>query len=162
MKILAVDPGFGRVGVAIIEKIKGKEKIVYSSCIITLASSSLPERISFIGKKMGALIKKHKPTCLAIETLLFNTNQKTAMGVAQARGVVLYEAFSQGLSIYEYTPLQIKTAITGYGRAPKEQIALMVEQLIPIKNIQKKLDDEIDAIAIGLTHFAYVKEITQQ
>ncbi len=154
MIILSIDPGYERVGIAILEKIpRGKETLLYSECFKTSAKLPHPERLFLIGQKVHNIIEEWKPTCLSIEKLFFNTNQKTALAVAEARGVILYEATVADLSIYEYTPLQIKIAVTGYGRSEKKQIALMVPRLIVV---DKKIssDDEFDAIAIGLTFFA--------
>lgn len=150
MKILGIDPGFERVGVAVVEKKDGKDFLEYSTCVKTAATSPFNERLNTIGKEIKEIIKKHKPDVLAIETLLFNNNQKTAMKVSEARGVVIYEATREGLEMCEYTPLQIKIAVTGYGRSDKKQVDMMVKQLI---NIEKpvKYDDEMDAIAVAIT-----------
>ncbi|OGI87417.1 crossover junction endodeoxyribonuclease RuvC [Candidatus Nomurabacteria bacterium RIFCSPLOWO2_01_FULL_33_24] len=156
MRILAIDPGFERVGVAILEKKDGKEKLLYSSCFKTSAKILFAKRILLIGNEINRLIKKYKPKELAIETLFFFKNKKTVMVVSEARGVIIYEAQKAKLSIFEYTPLQVKMSLTGYGKADKIQIQTMVKKIISIdKNI--KSDDEIDAIAIGLTHFACQK-----
>jgi len=160
MKILAVDPGFARVGIAVLENPsagRGQEKLLYSDCFKTSRKDEFHKRLLAVGEEIKGVIKKYKPKALAIETLFFNTNQKTAMKVAEARGVVVFEATRANLPIYEYTPLQIKIAITGYGRAPKEQMISMVGKLIDIDTKKKMLDDELDAIAIGLTHCACIK-----
>ena len=156
MKIISIDPGYDRVGVAIIEKQNGKEILLYSSCITTSPKNSLSARIFQIGKEISNIIKKWSPNSLAIEKLYLTKNQKTAMGVAEARGVVIYEAEKNNLSIYEYTPMQIKIAITGYGKASKDDVLNMVTKLIKIEK-DIAYDDEIDAIAIGLTCFACEK-----
>ena len=157
MKILAIDPGYERVGIAILEKEGGTEELLYSNCLKTSPKLSLPERISLIGKEVNRLTKKYKPEARAIETLFFTKNKKTAMAVAEARGVIIYECFRAGLSIFEYTPLQVKVAVTSYGKATKNQVISMVGQLINIGNTTQ--DDEIDAIAIGLTYFAHQKSL---
>ena len=159
MNILVVDPGFGRMGVAILTRENGKEKLLYSSCIKTSSRDSFHIRLLCVCSNIRELIKKFNPKALAIETLFFNTNQKTAMNVAEVRGAVIYEALLSNMTIHEYTPLQVKIATTGYGRAPKQQVALMVSKLIKIGGGDKKLDDEFDAIAIGLTYFAHVKDV---
>jgi crossover junction endodeoxyribonuclease RuvC len=155
MKVLSIDPGYERLGIAILEKKdkRSKEELVYSECFKT--NSKLPhhERLFLIGQKIHEIIKKYKPKALATEKLFFNTNQKTVMVVAEARGVILYESRIVGLKIYEYTPLQVKVAVTGYGRSEKKQVIEMVKKLIVVPQA-KKSDDEFDAIAIGLTHFA--------
>lgn len=156
--VLGIDPGFERVGLAIIEK-DGfqKEKIIYSTCIITKKTDHFNERLKIIGDSLKEVIKKYKPKEVAIEKLFFTTNQKTVMGVSEVRGACLYIAISNNLIIGEYTPLQIKIAMTGYGRADKKDVLKMVEKLIEIPKGIKKLDDEIDAIAIALTHIAHTK-----
>ena len=157
MKILAIDPGFERVGIAIIEKtLLRKDILVYSSCFKTSAKLPFPERLRDIGLEVEKIIKKYKPVALAIEKLYFTTNQKTVMGVSEARGVMVYVAAKNGLSIYEYTPPQIKVAVTGYGKASKENVMSMVPKLIEIAT-KSNSDDELDAIAIGLTCLACEK-----
>ncbi len=159
MKILSIDPGYERLGVAIVKKNPGeKEKLVYSNCFKTSAKLSFHDRLVLIGKEVKRLIKEFEPTALAIETLYFNTNQKTAINVAEVCGVIKYEALSAKLKLYEYTPLQVKIAVTGYGRGDKKQVISMINRLI---TIDKKIthDDEFDAIAIGLTYFASVSSL---
>ncbi len=154
MKIISIDPGYERLGIAVLEKNKGeKEKLLFSECFKT--SSKLPhhERLSFIGNRIKEIIKKWKPEQLATEKLFFSGNQKTAMLVAEARGVILYTGSSLGLSVFEYTPNQVKIAITGYGLSEKRQMIDMVKKLIEVAS-KTNSDDEFDAIAIGLTHFA--------
>lgn len=150
MKILGIDPGYERIGIAVLEKEKNGESLLYSDCFKTPPSFDFPKRLELIGKEIKSVVEKYKPDLLSIETLLFNNNQKTAMKVAEARGVIIYKAVCGGLEIYEYTPLQIKIAVAGYGRADKEQVKTMTKQLISIeKDVQ--YDDEMDAIAICLT-----------
>lgn len=154
MKIISIDPGYERLGIAIIEK-DGKERLLFSECFKTKAVLPFVDRLELVGREVARVVEEFKPQALAIENLFLDTNQKTAMRVAEVRGAILYQARLSGLAIYEYTPLQIKTAITGYGKATKGQVMVMVRKLIAgTENI--KQDDEIDAIAIGLTHFAYV------
>jgi crossover junction endodeoxyribonuclease RuvC len=156
MKILGIDPGFERIGIAIIErKPKEKDALVYSYCFKTSAKIPFHERLTAIGNEIEKIIKKYKPEALAIEKLYFTTNQKTVMGVSEARGVIIYSASRNGLQIFEYTPPQIKVAVTGYGKADKNMVMSMVPKLI---YIDKKIssDDELDAIAIGLTCLACV------
>jgi crossover junction endodeoxyribonuclease RuvC len=158
MKILGIDPGFERVGIAVLEKNKNdkKERVLHSTCFHTSAELEFNERLFLIGKEIKNIIKKFKPEVLAVETLFLNTNQKTVMHVAEVRGVIIYEASLANLKIFEASPPQIKIATTGYGRANKEQIMKMVKILVNIDNA-KKSDDELDAIAIALTAFAHTK-----
>ena len=157
MKILGIDPGFERVGIAILEKqLHQKEKLIFSECFKTSAKLEFSERLKLIGEKINTIIKKYQPEVLAIETLFLNTNQKTVMRVAEARGVIIYEAQIAGLKIFEASPPQIKIATTGYGRADKKQINKMVKILIPVDK-SKESDDELDAIAIALTASAHLR-----
>ena len=160
MKILAIDPGFERLGIAIIEKTYiAKHKLVYSNCFKTSAKLPFHERLTLIGLEVEKIIKKYKPDALAIEKLFFTTNQKTVMDVSEARGVVVYLASKNGLNIFEYTPPQIKIAVTGYGKSTKDAVMFMVRKLIKVPESVVS-DDELDAIAIGLTALACEKEIT--
>ena len=151
MKTLGIDPGYERLGVAVLDGEKNKQTLLYSSCIKTSAKLSHSERLAIIGKEISTVIATHTPDHLAIETLFFNSNQKTAMCVSEARGVVIYEAAKKEIPVYEYTPLQVKIAITGYGRGTKDQVTAMLGKLIVI-NKKIKHDDEYDAIAAALTH----------
>ena len=155
MRILAIDPGFERVGIAILDKtIKSKHDLVYSSCFKTRADIPFHFRLTLIGSELERIISKYKPEALAIEKLYFTTNQKTVMGVSEARGVIVYCASKNNLEVYEYTPPQIKIAVTGYGKSSKEAVMSMIPKLIEIK-IKSNSDDELDAIAIGLTCLAH-------
>ncbi len=158
MKIIAVDPGYERMGVAIVEKVKGgKEALIYSECFKTSPKIPHEERLALIGKEIEELIKKYEPEAMAIETLFFSTNKKTAMQVSEARGVMLYIGSVEGLDIKEFSPVAIKIAVTGYGKSDKHQVTEMTKRLIKIdKKIQ--YDDEYDAIAVGLTYFATNRE----
>jgi crossover junction endodeoxyribonuclease RuvC len=157
MKLLSIDPGYERIGIAILEKKEGKEILLYSECFKTDAKLPFVERLLAIGTEIARVIKKYKPNGLAIEKLYMTTNQKTAMQVAEARGVVMYEASKLGLEIFEYTPMEIKVAVTGYGKATKDDVFFMVKKLIELPKDRKIIDDEIDAIAVGLTCFACQK-----
>lgn len=162
MRVFAIDPGYERVGIAVLEKnSQNKEILLYSDCFKTDPKLFFSERLCLIGKELERVIKKYTPTALAIEKLFFNTNQKTGLLVSEARGVMLYVAERNKLSIYEYTPLQIKIAVTGNGRGDKQQVIAMVKQLILIEK-DIKYDDEFDAIAIGLTCIASERLIAGQ
>lgn len=157
MRIIAIDPGYERLGVAVLEKGK-KEALLFSECFKTRASLPFVERLELVGREVARVIEEFSPKALAIENLFIETNQKTAMRVAEVRGAILYQARILGLEVYEYTPLQIKVAVTGYGKATKTQVMSMVKKLVSGAEAIKQ-DDEMDAIAIGLTHFAYVRPI---
>ena len=157
MRILGIDPGFERLGIAILDKPKnGKEKVLFSECFKTSAKLEFSERLNLIGEEVKKIIKKYKPEVLAIETLFLTTNHKTVMHVAEARGVVIYECAKAHLQIFEASPPQIKIATTGYGKADKNQIMKMVKILVEIDN-SKTSDDELDAIAIAITAGAHLK-----
>ncbi|TSC84526.1 MAG: crossover junction endodeoxyribonuclease RuvC [Parcubacteria group bacterium Gr01-1014_17] len=156
MKVLAIDPGYDRLGIAVVEKQKGVEVALFSACVTTNKKQTAGERLAYIGGEIKEVITKWKPDTLATETLFLFSNQKTAFRVAEARGVILYEAARAELSVFEYTPLQIKIAVTGYGRSDKHQITEMVKKLV-VLSPKKRLDDEYDALAIGLTCLAMEK-----
>lgn len=158
-RVLAVDPGFDRVGVAILEKNPAGEVLLHSECIRTNRKDSKELRLKEIGEKIEMLISAWKPTDLAIETLFFNQNTSSALGVAEGRGVIIYEAVCGGLSVYEYSPQAVKIAVTGYGKATKLQMESMIPRLIKVTSRRKMLDDELDAIALGITHLASSKDI---
>jgi crossover junction endodeoxyribonuclease RuvC len=155
MRILGIDPGYERVGIAILEKNPGqkKETVLYSDCFKT--SPKLPHngRLLLIGIEVKRIIEKYNPETIAVEKLFFNDNQKTAMLVSEARGVIVYEASQKALAVCEYTPLEVKMAITGYGRGTKNQVIEMVKKLA-VMDKKTESDDEFDAIAIALTCFA--------
>jgi len=154
MRILAIDPGYERLGIAILEKLpRQKESLLHSACIQTPKTQPHAERLLKISEAVRHVIDEFAPEAMGIETLFLAVNQKTAMPVAEARGAVLVEAARAGLAVHEYTPLQIKVAITGYGKSDKHQVTEMVKKLISIP-AAKRLDDEYDAIAVGLTCFA--------
>ncbi len=153
MKVLGIDPGFERLGIAVMD---GPKSVIFSECFKTSTKLDFAERLKLIGEEVRAVIKKYQPEVLAIETLFLNTNQKTAMQVAEARGVVIYESVKAGLKVFEASPPQIKLAVTGHGRADKTQINKMVSLLVKLGN-EKKLDDELDAIAVALTALAHIR-----
>lgn len=153
MIILGVDPGYERLGIAILEKgtLSNKPKVVYSTCFKTSKEDEHAERLLKIQKELESLIKKYKPVRLGIESLFFNTNQKTVVKVAEARGVILSTAKKFNLEIIELTPLQIKVAVTGYGRSDKKSVIKMIPSLVELQKKENMLDDEYDAIAIAIT-----------
>jgi crossover junction endodeoxyribonuclease RuvC len=153
MKILAIDPGFGRCGVAVLEGSGANAALIYSACIETAAGEEFSDRLLFVANEVIRLIEAYTPETIAIEELYFTNNAKTAIHVAEVRGMLMYLAASRELPLVEYNPLAIKIALTGYGRATKEQVTKMVEKLVKLP--QKTMrDDEYDAIALGLTALA--------
>lgn len=159
MRILGIDPGIARTGWAVIEGNNSKVKAIAYGCIETEASRDTSKRLAVIHKEILSIIKKYSPETLAIEELFFNTNAKTAFVVGQARGVILQAAEQKLIPNCIYTPLQVKIAITGYGRAEKDQVAKMVKILLNLKEMPK-LDDTSDALAVAITHvFSYKQSL---
>ncbi|HEX8993832.1 MAG TPA: crossover junction endodeoxyribonuclease RuvC [Candidatus Paceibacterota bacterium] len=156
MRILAFDPGFERLGTAVLEKTSGRETLIHSSCIRTPKELPFSERLQLLGQATEALIAEHAPKAVALESLYFENNAKTAINVAAVRGILSYIAAVHHLPVYEYTPLQVKIAVTGYGKSDKAAVAAMVPRLIALPE-RKRLDDEIDAIAVGLTCLASIR-----
>lgn len=155
MTILGIDPGLAITGLAIVKDDRGRQTLVYSDTIITDKNMSTSLRLLKLHKLLTSLVKKLKPDMAVFENLFFNTNAKTALVVGQARGVVQLTLAQNNIPIAEYTPLQVKMAITGYGRADKNQIQQMVKQILKLPAILKP-DDVADAAAIALTHcFSY-------
>lgn len=148
MKILGVDPGTAATGFGIIKKNEELELIEYG-CISTAADLTTAERLKELHEQLNALIKKHKPDMVAVEDIFFFKNLKTAIKVSQARGVILLTAAELKTPIFECTPLQVKQAITSYGRAEKIQVQEMVKTLLNLKEIPKP-DDAADALATAI------------
>jgi len=151
MRIIGIDPGIGRCGWGVIDFGKGKLTTLNYGCIETSPKKSVGERLEEVYSEISKLIKKYSPQVLSIEELFFNNNAKTAFVVGQARGVILLAAAQQKLEIAIYTPLQVKLALTGYGRAEKPQVGQMVKVLLKLKEIPKP-DDTADGLAIAITH----------
>jgi crossover junction endodeoxyribonuclease RuvC len=151
LRILGIDPGYDRIGIAIIEN----KNLIYSECFDTNAKDSFHIRLKSIGLEIKRVIDKYNPDVLAIESLFITKNQKTAMKVAEARGVISYEACLKDIPIHEYSPPQIKVAVTGHGGSDKAQIIKMIPLLIKMR-VKKALDDEYDAIAVALTCQAHI------
>jgi len=158
MRVIAIDPGYGRVGIAILEKKNNKETILHSECFETHPKETLHLRISKVGEQVNKLILEHHVDYMAIEDLFFSKNTKTALDVAYARGVIINQAFRNNIPVQEYTPNQIKVALTGYGRATKKDMYTMVEKILGISTTGI-IDDEIDAIGVGITFFASYKGV---
>ena len=151
MRVLGIDPGFAITGYSIIDYVGNKFKLIESGAILTEAHTSFPLRLEKIYTELDNIIDTYKPDAMSIEELFFNNNAKTAINVAQARGVILITARIRKLDIFEYTPLQIKQAVTGYGRADKMQVQRMVKMILNEEKLPK-LDDITDSMAIGICH----------
>lgn len=159
--IIGIDPGFGRMGFGVIEKLKtGEWKALDYGCIDTSPKKKFSERLLEISDGLNFLIKKHKPNRMAVEKLFFSKNVTTAIEVAQARGAIILSGAQAGLEIDEFTPPQIKQAITGYGNAEKQQMQRMVAMILGIKG-KIKSDDAADALAVALCagQSAWIKKL---
>lgn len=150
MIILGIDPGFAITGYGIVDKQGDKYKHIAYGVITTDSKLAFQERLKITHEELDKIIKKYNPELFSIEELFFAKNTKTAINVAQARGVIILTAIQNKLKIFEYTPLQIKQAITGYGRADKNQIQQMIKMLLKLEKIPKP-DDAADALAIAIT-----------
>lgn len=151
MKILGIDPGIAIVGFGVIEYDGFKFKTIDYGAITTPAHTPLPARLKMVYDDMNYVIEKFKPDQVAIEELFFNNNAKTAIAVGQARGVLILAAENRKIPVYEYTPLQVKQGVVGYGRADKKQVQQMVKAMLSLHEIPKP-DDTADALAIAVCH----------
>lgn len=152
MIILGIDPGYGIVGYGVIESLPGgRLRPIECGAINTPKEYALPKRLNFIGERIDELMEKFHPDAVSIEELFFQHNQTTAIAVAEARGIILVSAYRKCKNLFEYTPMQIKQAITGYGKADKKQIQYMVKLLLNLKEVPKP-DDAADALAAAITH----------
>ena len=149
-RILGIDPGFGRMGWGVIDVAGNTRHYVAHGCVETPASDPFLRRLGSIHKALKHMIETHQPTHAAVEDLFFAKNAKTAMKVGQARGVILLTLFQSKLPVAEFTPMQIKQAITGYGSAEKRQIQKMVQMELRLKELPKQ-DDAADALAVAIT-----------
>ncbi len=169
-RVLAFDPGFERLGVAVVEKVGNRETLLFSDCIRTSATLSFDARLGELGAAVEQLLTQWQPDAMALEDIYFAKNAKTAMKVSEVRGMLSYLATRHLVPVFHYTPLQVKVAVTGYGQSDKKAVAMMVARLVtlpvlPLAATNKKiktpsntrLDDELDAIAVGLTCLASVR-----
>lgn len=156
MRIIGIDPGTAILGFGIIDVTKGQARLVDAGVIRTPAKEDDAVRLQTIFEELTSIIAETKPTEMAVEKLFFAKNVTTAMTVAQARGVVLLAGKQAGLELFEYTPLQIKQSLTGYGHAEKHQIQEMVRVILQLKSIPKP-DDCADALAAAITHSMTVR-----
>ena len=151
MRILGIDPGFATIGFGLITADRGQVHMVTYGAITTPAGLPLSKRLYQIGTDMEDLIGQLKPDVISIEELFFNTNITTGIAVAHGRGVILYAAEKCGIPLYEYTPSQVKLAVTGYGKAEKHQVMDMTKRLLKLKSVPRP-DDAADALALALCH----------
>ena len=151
MIILGIDPGYAIIGWGCLRYERGHFAPMAFGAITTPAGMPFVERLELIDREMDLLFAKAKPDAMAIEKLYFQNNQKTAIEVAEARGVILLAAQNAGVPIYEYTPLQVKSAVTGFGQAQKPQVMEMTRRLLRLQQVPKP-DDTADALAIAICH----------
>ncbi len=151
IKIIGVDPGYAIVGVGVIEYKNTKFTTLEYGAITTHADMSFQNRLKVIYEDFNLIVQKHKPDAIAVEKLFFTTNQKTAIDVAQARGLILLVASLHGIECFEYTPLQVKQSVVGYGKAIKSQVIEMTMRILNLKN-KPKPDDVADALAVAICH----------
>ena len=151
MIILGVDPGIATVGYGVLEYDKYKFRFIDCGIISTPAGMAVEDRLTAVHEGVLSLTEHYNPDCMSIEELFFHTNQKTIINVAQARGVILLAARKAGIPIYEYTPLQVKTVVTGYGRAEKRQVMEMVRLTLKLDRVPRP-DDAADALALAICH----------
>lgn len=154
-KIIGIDPGYGRLGVSVLEKKGNDFSVCFSKCIETDKDIDFEDRLFFICHELKKVLKKHKPQYLSMESLFVNKNQKTISGVYQVRGAVLYIAKESGISVVEVSPQQVKIAITGYGKSEKSAVEKMIRNILKLPKNKKYIDDEIDALAVAYSGFFY-------
>ena len=154
LRIIGIDPGYAIVGVGVVDYVKNKFYPVKFGAVDTPAGTPFEVRLKTIYDTVKEVIAETKPECMSIERLYFNSNQKTAIDVAEARGVILLAAIQAGIPIFEYTPLQIKQSLVGYGRAEKHQVQIMVRDTLRLESVPKP-DDTADALAIAICHAQY-------
>ena len=152
-RVLAIDPGYDRLGMAVVEGDPSRPIVLWSDCVIP-KKGTRAQRLAEVWCAIVEAIQKFDPEALAIETLFFSTNKKTAIGVAEARGAILAAAGNAHLPVIECSPQQVKLAVTGHGSADKDSIAKMIPKLVTLST-KKRLDDELDAVAIGITAIAF-------
>lgn len=151
-RVLAVDPGYDRLGIAVVDGDPSRPNLVMSECVQP-EKGDREKRLAAVSEAVRAAIEAYRPDLLAIETLFFSINKKTAIGVAEARGAILSASGRAGLPVREYSPQQVKLAVTGYGGSDKKAVARMIPRLLSLSP-KKRLDDELDAIALGIAALA--------
>ena len=151
MKILGIDPGYAILGYGVIEKTGNHFRAVDYGAVTTDKDTPMPQRLEHLYDELREIIRQHQPDVASIEELYFNNNAKTAIQVGQARGVAILACIKGGIEIAEYTPLQIKQALVGYGRADKKQVQFMVKTMLNLAEVPKP-DDTADALAAAICH----------
>jgi len=160
MKILGIDPGLALTGWAILEK-EDRQKLIKYGCIATSKDKPANQRLLQIYQELQTIIKKYQPQVMAVEKLFFNTNAKTAFAIGEARGVIKICGILHNIPIKEFTPLQIKNSVVGYGRADKKQVQAMVKTILQLDHIPKP-DDAADAVAAAITYCSYNPDLEKK
>ncbi len=151
MLVLGLDPGTATTGYGLVQSAGSRKEMIAYGVLETSSQMLLPERLSKIGRDLDSVIQQYQPDTVAIEQIFYHSNAKTVIPVAQSRGVLIYVAVNAGLPVAEYTPLQVKQAITGYGKADKKQVQAMVKQILSLSAVPRP-DDAADALAIAVCH----------
>ena len=151
MRIIGIDPGYAIVGYGVLDLVKSQFSVVNYGAVTTAAGTSFDRRLMEIYNDMCTVLDMFKPDCMSIEKLYFTNNKTTGIDVAQARGVILLAAVQRDIEIFEYTPMQVKQAVVGYGKAEKRQVMLMTQRLLGMKEIPRP-DDAADALALAICH----------
>lgn len=159
-RVLAFDPGYERLGIAVLMRDGTREKLIYSTCARTPKELPLADRIGLLASEVAAVITKEQPDAMAFEKIFFNQSTSTALGVAEVRGMLETLASQYTLPVFQYSPQEVKLAVTGYGKSDKRAMAQMVTRLIQLPQ-RKILDDEIDAIAVGITCLSSTRQLPQ-
>jgi crossover junction endodeoxyribonuclease RuvC len=160
MRVLSADPGYGRCGVAVLEKGPSGTEILHSMCVETSSDQEFPQRLARVIEVFEQWGTEYHPQSVALERLYLAKNKKTAMRVAEVRGALISSAIKQQIPIFEYTPGEVKVAVTGYGNADKKAMTKMIHALFK-KLPPLRHDDEYDAIAVGLTHLARTQSMVK-
>ncbi len=161
MRILGIDPGVAIVGFGVLDSDRGRQSLVNCGVITTPAHTQLSSRLDLIYRDMQEIIKTFQPDVMAVEELFFDKNVTTGISVAHGRGVVLLAGYQAGIPIYEYTPMQVKQAVVGYGKAEKRQVMDMVRRLLKLQAAPKP-DDAADAVAVALCHARSATSLIQK
>jgi crossover junction endodeoxyribonuclease RuvC len=151
MRVLGIDPGYDRLGIAVLEGTRQKHTLIFSECFETNPKDVFEVRLHAATSRARDIVKQYAPDGIVLETLFFSNNQKTAMHVAEMRGALLLAATDAGIPVFQYSPQEVKVAVSGNGRGSKDDIAYMLHKLLAIPE-KKMLDDEYDAIAVAVTH----------
>ncbi len=151
MIVLGIDPGTATTGYGVVEYQAGKERLLKYGTITTPVAMDMADRLLAINQQLSDLIREVKPNVAAVEQLFFHKNSKTVISVAQGRGVILMTAAQEGIAVSEYTPLQIKQSVVGYGKAEKKQVQVMVQKILAMRELPRP-DDAADALAVAICH----------